>query len=133
MFLSKSHSGINWPLDLSALKLSILYELHTIIFFQAAHVMLKDLLITIVMLPPDIVSVTPMLLEIAVTNAPLEALTSQLVKVLFLNSKTVYLKSKFKNSWFMKLHIKNPEFMPTLNQFLEWTLQTMILDWFFYP
>jgi hypothetical protein len=54
-----------------------------IFFFQAAHVMLKDLPTITVMLPPDIVSVTPTLLEIAVTNAPLEALTSQLVKVLF--------------------------------------------------
>ena len=53
------------------------------IFFQAAHVMLKDLSTITVMLPPDIVSVTPTLLEIVVMNAPLEALTSQLVKVLF--------------------------------------------------
>jgi hypothetical protein len=56
---------------------------------MAAHVMLKDLLITIVMLPPDIVSVTPMLLEIAVMNAPLEASTSQLVKNVLAVSKVL--------------------------------------------
>jgi hypothetical protein len=56
---------------------------------MAAHVMLKDLSTITVMLPPDIVSVTPTLLETAVTNAPLEALTSQLVKNVLVVSKVL--------------------------------------------
>ena len=56
-------------------------NIYILFFFQVAHVMLKDLPTITVILPPDIVSAIPTLLEIAVTNAPLEALTSLLVKV----------------------------------------------------